>query len=323
MHRLTYIVVGGGTLKNNEKVIIANTRDDSLSIMDLTDWRKTETWNLKESIQLNKGINMQGIYLGPYELECDKEGNLYCTNVYDNSILKIRLEKKEIVDILAVGKHPTCIKYFENKLFIVNSDSNSISVVDVESFSLVENIQVGEKPIDIEIDEVNKRLYVANFYGQSIDVINLISHEKVSIKLNSNPVKMIIDNEQLFILTNINNGNSNTSNISILDLKEHRINDIKDIKGIFNNMLKISGREIVFITNMDNGYLYRMDIERRDLLSKTYLSGMPNKLGWNGKDLLIITNISKNSLTLFDINLNKVIGNIEVGSEPNGILILN
>lgn len=314
---------GGGTLKNNEKIIVANTRDDSLTFIDLTNWTKSETWNLKRSIQLKKGLNMQSIYLGPYELERDKEGNLYCTNVYDNSILKIDLVKREIIDILAVGKYPTCIKYFDKKLFIVNSDSNSISIIDVESFSLVENIQVGEKPVDIEIDEKNKRIYIANSCGQSIDVIDLIGHEKTTIKLKSNPVKIIIDNEQLFILTNVNNGALNTSNISIIDLKNHMRKDINHIEGIFNNMLKISGREIVFITNMDNGYLYRMDIERRDLLSKTYLSGMPNKLGWNGGDILFITNISKNCLTLFDINLNKVIDNIEVGIEPNGILILN
>lgn len=163
---------GGGTLKNREKVIVANTRDDTLTFIDLKNGSKTETWNLQRSIQSNKEINMHSIYLGPYELEQDEEGNLYCTNVYDNSILKIDLDKGEVVDILAVGKYPTCIKYFEKKLFIVNSDSNSISIIDTESFSLVENIQVGEKPVDIEIDEKANRIYIANSCRQSIDVID-------------------------------------------------------------------------------------------------------------------------------------------------------
>lgn len=124
-------------------------------------------------------------------------------------------------------------------------------------------------------------------------------------------------------MTNENNRSLNTSNICIIDLKTCSEKNTNNIKGIFNNMLKIRGREIVFVTNMDNGYLYRMDIERKDLISKTYLSGMPNKLAWDGGDVLYITNISKNILTLFDIKLNKVMDYVEVGREPNGILILN
>lgn len=317
---------GGGRVKNKRKIVVANTRDDSLTFIELENWTKIEKWNLKDSIKFNKNINMQSIYLGPYELECDMEGNLYCTNVYDNSILKIDLERKEIVDLLAVGKYPTCIKYFENKLFVANTDSNSISIVDVKDFLLVENIQVGEKPLDIEIDKENKMMYIANFSGQSIDIIDLKNYEKITIKLKDTPVKMTIYNGKLLILSNINNGSlnkSNISNISLIDLKDYRKENIKSFGGIFSNMLKLKGREIVFTTNMDNGYLYKIDIERRNLLSKTYLSGMPNKLEWDGNNLLFITNISKNFLTIFDINSNKVLDNIEVGNEPNSVFLLN
>ena len=317
---------GGGRVKNKRKIVVANTRDDSLTFIELENWTKIEKWNLKDSIKFNKNINMQSIYLGPYELECDMEGNLYCTNVYDNSILKIDLERKEIVDLLAVGKYPTCIKYFENKLFVANTDSNSISIVDVKDFLLVENIQLGEKPLDIEIDKENKMMYIANFSGQSIDIIDLKNYEKITIKLKDTPVKMTIYNGKLLILSNINNGSlnkSNISNISLIDLKDYRKENIKSFGGIFSNMLKLKGREIVFTTNMDNGYLYKIDIERRNLLSKTYLSGMPNKLEWDGNNLLFITNVSKNFLTIFDINSNKVLDNIEVGNEPNSVFLLN
>ncbi len=53
-------------------------------------------------------------------------------------------------------------------------------------------------------------------------------------------------------------------------------------------MLKINGSEIIFITNMDNGYLYRMNIAKGGLLSKVYLKGgMPNKLEWDGDNTLL------------------------------------
>lgn len=320
-HRLTYIVDGGGIL-NNQKVIVANTRDDSLIFIDLLNRNKTEILDLKELILCSGNMNMQNIYLGPYELEGDRQGNLYCTNIYDNSIVKIDLKERKVVDIMPVGKNPTCIKYFENNLFIVNSDSNSISIIDTGNFTLMENIKVGGKPVDIEIDERARKVYIASYYGQSIEVIDLISHDKTSIKIRNNPVKMIIEDNLMFLLTHINNGILDISNISIIDIVNNIELDTRNFKGIFNDMLIISEREIVFVTNMDNGYLYRMDIEKRDLSSKTYLSGMPNKLGWNGENILFITNTSNNVLTLFDINLNKVIDNIKVGKEPNGIFIL-
>lgn len=124
------------------------------------------------------------------------------------------------------------------------------------------------------------------------------------------------------MLTHINNGVTDISNLSIIDLTRNVEINIGNFKGIFNDMMIIRGREIVFVTNMDNGYLYRMDIESRDLSSKTYLSGMPNKLGWDGEDMLFITNTSNNVLTLFDIKQNRIVDNIKVGKEPNGIFVL-
>ena len=107
---------------------------------------------------------------------------------------------------MPVGKYPTCIRYYKSNLYIVNSDSNSVSVVEESSFSLLENIPVGEKPIDIEVDEKNDKLYIANGNGFSIDVIDLNGKGKERIKLVDNPVKLIIDDGIMYILSNVNNG---------------------------------------------------------------------------------------------------------------------
>ncbi|HSH36543.1 YncE family protein, partial [Schnuerera sp.] len=156
------------------KVLVANTGDDTLTFINLEN-NKREVLDLKEIIRLNnrKTIRLEGSFIGPYDIVINKEGYVYCTNVYDNSIFKIDLKKKKIVEILAVGSYPTCIKYFNKCLFITNTDSNSISIIDEEKFSLIENIPVGEKPTDIEVDKKNMNLYVVNSNGYSIDLISL------------------------------------------------------------------------------------------------------------------------------------------------------
>ncbi len=316
---------GGEVLILKEKVIVANTGEDTLSCIDLKNREVIETIDLKSTISSNKDtmLRVDSSFIGPYDMVSNGCGLIYCTNNYNNSIFKIGMESKKVLDILHVGSFPTCIKYFKEHLFIANTDSNSISIVEEKSFSLIENIPVGEKPMDIEIDETNMKIYVVNSNGYSMNIIDLKGKDNKLIRLNNNPVKIILEEESILILSIVNNGITSSSNISIMDRRSYKIQQSIDFKGIFSTMLKINGSEIIFITNMDNGYLYRMDIIRGDLLSKTYLKGMPNKLEWDRDNTIFISNISTNTLTLFDINTNKIIDNIKVGIEPNGILILD
>ena len=316
-------MVGGEALILNGKVIVANTGDDTLTCVDLKSREIIETIELKNIDIRTASFRQKGPFIGPYEMVSNGRGFIYCTNSYDNSISKIDIKDKKIIDMLYVGSYPTCIKHFGDRLYIANSDSNSVSVIDEEKFSLIENIPVGEKPMDIEIDEDNMKMYIANSNGYSINVIDLMGDENKVIKLKNNPVKIVLEEEHMYILFNVDNSITHDSNISVIDLKTYEMHGIFDIKGIFNTMLKINKSEIIFITNIDNGYLYRMDIKKRNLLSKSHLTGMPNKLEWDGDNTLFISNISTNRLTLFDIEENKIKCNIQVGKEPNGILILN
>lgn len=305
-------MVGGEALK----VIVANTGEDTLTYIDLKNRGVIETIELK-----NNGN--KGPFFGPYDMVANGKGYIYISNIYDNSIIKLDIKNRKVIDVLHVGSYPTCIKYFQNHLYVTNSDSNSISIIDERNFSLIENISVGEKPIDIEIDEKEMKIYVANSNESSINVIDLISKSNNTIRLDNNPIKIIIEGKYLYILFTINNDTINNSNISIINLKTYEKQNLINLEGIFSTMLKINSSEIIFLTNIDKGYLYRMDIEKKNLLSKTYLTGMPNKLDWDGQNLLFITNILTDTLTLFDTNENRIIKNIKVGQEPNGILILD
>ena len=305
--------------------MVANTGEDTLTYIDLKNREMIETIGLRNIISNHKDTmpRIDSSFIGPYDMVYNGCGFIYCTNNYNNSIFKIDIKSKKVVDLLHVGSFPTCIRNFKDYLFIANSDSNSISIVDEKSFSLIENIPVGEKPEDIEIDEDNMKMYVVNSNGHSINIIDLRGKDNRLVRLDNNPVKIIIEKESIFILSIVNNGITSNSNISIMDRKSYKIQESINFKGIFSTMLKINGSEIIFITNMDNGFLYRMNIIKGNLLSKTYLNGMPNKLEWDGDNTLFISNISTNTLTLFDINSDKVIDNIKVGMEPNGILLFD
>ena len=306
---------GGGILKSKGKVIIANTGDDTLTFLDSKKGKIIDVLDLK-SIKSNSPI-------GPYELINIGNNLLYCINIYDNSLYKINIDTKEILDAVYTGCYPSCIEYFKDNFYIVNTDSNSISVIDEKDFSLIESIPVGDKPTDIEIDKVNMKIYIANSNDCSISKIDLIRNESTTIKLKNNPLRIVLEENHMYILFNANSSPFYKSNISIMDLETLEIENIIDLKGIFNTMLKINNSEIIFTTNIGNGFLYRIDIKKGNLLSKANLLGIPNKLAWDGDETIYITNISNNTLTLFDIKTNSIIYNIKVGMEPNGILFFS
>src|SRR5690606_22701339 len=185
-----------------------------------------------------------------------------------------------------------------------------------------ENIPVGEKPIDIEIDEIQKKLYIANSNGSSINIIDLDEYKNQTIKLKNNPLKIIIEDEYMYILYSVNNGTINNSNISIMNLKNYSEEEIFQLKGIFTTMLKLNDKEIVFITSIDEGYICRLDIEKRNLLSKTKLMGMPNRIKWDRDNTIFITDIANDILYFFNIKENNLTDYIKVGKEPGGILII-
>jgi len=295
-------------------VLIANTGEDTLTYLDLRRGKIISTIDFKI---------LACSYIGPYELISNDGQIIYCTNIYDNSLYKINIDNGKIIDNIYIGSYPTCIRFFKKYFYITNTDSNSVSIVDSENFSLVENIPVGEKPIDMEIDEINEKLYIANSNNHSISRIDLKGNENFTINLKNNPLKMIIEGRQMYILSNANNSPIPKSNISLLDLDSLEERKFIELNGVFNTMIKINSSEIIFATNIDNGILYRMDIKKRNILSKTNLLGLPNKLVWDNHRTLYITNLSDNTLTLFDTETNNIVKTFKVGKEPNGILLLD
>lgn len=305
----------------NNKILIANTGEDSLTLIDLKNGFKTKTIFLSELIKENDEIQKND-HLGPFNMEQSKDGHIIITNSYDNSIIKIDLENIKLLKYIKVGRNPTVVRRFEEKIFVANTDSNSMSVLDDESFTLIEDISVGEKPTDIQIDKENSKLFVANGNCYTINVLDLNTEKMSSITIGTQPLKIIIEGEKIFVLSYINNGVTNFSNLSELGIENHQIKMSIDLRGIFDNIIKIKLNNIFYLSNVEDGYIYRVLTDKNINISKIYLGGMPSTMKWDGKNKIYITNIFNNELSVIDILTNQIITTLKVGKEPNGILLL-
>jgi len=304
---------------DNPKILVANTGEDSLFLKDK---KESKTINLKKLLKEYENSFQESEQLGPYDMVLGEKDIVYITNSYDNSIMKIDIENDRLLKYIKVGRNPTCIRKFNGKIYIANSDSNSISVVDEESFSLIEDISVGEKPTDIEIDEENLKVLIANGNCFTISILDLRKESISSIVLSKHPVKIIIEGKAIFILSYKNNGMTNYSNLSILDMETYKQIKNIDLKGIFGSFIKIRGKLEFYLTNVEDGYVYRIDLDKNLKISKTFLGGMPNNIIYDGGKKIYISNILNNDLTIIQSDINEIVDNFRVGKEPNGILLL-
>lgn len=309
------------------KVLVANTGDDSLTLIDLDKDFKTETIFLSELAGTCKEIRLQGRKgFGPFSLICSEDGNIIVTNSYDNSVMKIDLLNKHVLGLLTVGKNPTIIQKFQEKIYVVNTDSNSISVIDDRTFTHIEDIAVGEKPMDIQIDREGLRAYVPNGNCNIMNIFELNSETMEAISIGKQPIKIILEGKGLYILSYINNGVMNISNLTEMDILDHKIKGSIDLKGIFDNFVKLEEDKIFYLSSAEDGYIYRIEAQEGDYKNikktKVYLGGMPSGIKWDGGTKLYITNILKDKISIIDILTNQTIKELGVGKEPNGILLL-
>lgn len=308
---------------NSNKILIANTGEDSLTIINLGNGCGIETIFLSELIQEYGHIPVEkSSQLRPMGLELSEDGYILVTNSYDDSIMKIDLVNMCILGFVKVGKNPTAIADFQGKTYVVNTDSNSISVVDTETFALLEDIAVCEKPTDIKIDKKNHKCFVANSNCYSINVLDLTCEKVETIILGKQPIKIILEGEKIFILSYINNGTMNVSNITELSSQDYEIKKSIDLKGIFDDFIKIKEEEIFYLSSADDGYVYRIMIDKNVKITKIYLGGMPGTIKWDGGTKLYTANILNDEISIIDMSTNKVVKKLRVGKEPGGILLL-
>lgn len=300
----------------SRKIITANSGEDTLTIIDRKSYCNKKTINLKELIV------WKGERFGPSDMAINDLDQLLIINSYDDSLIILDLFTNAIIDIIKLGRFPNAIKIFNESIFVLNSDSNCLTILEEDSLNIIENIYIGGKPTGIEIDRERNRVYIPISDEYSIGILNLDNFQLAKIKLQAQPLKVILDDNIIYILSYVNNGTTNFSCILALGAEDDKIIWSKKIKGIYYDFFKREGEDYIYLVNPEDGYLYGFNIEIKELEKIIYLGGMPNKIVSDNKEELYITDLLNNNIIIVDILTRKKIKKIRVGKEPQGILLL-
>lgn len=319
MHRLLYRI--GGVFLYKDKLITANIGDDSISLIDIESPRNITNVFLKELKYKNGSFiaNLIRKKMGPLDLVMDENSNLIILNSYDESVIRVDINNGYFEKIANTGKNPVCIKIFNGKIYVLNCDSNSLSIIDEMTKELFEEIYLGEKPTDLQIDKIENKLFIANSNRNNITVLNLHDYSIENIKLNSQPIKIIIGKEDIFVLSYLNNGVINFSELSIINKDTKKITNVS-IKGIFIDIINL-GEDVFLLTNPEDGYLYKL--KNHDLKKYIFLSGMPNTMAMDyDRNYLYVTDLLNNYVLFIDLKKSMITDKIRVGKDPQSIILL-
>ncbi|MBS4539234.1 hypothetical protein GOQ27_12230 [Clostridium sp. D2Q-11] len=306
------------------KLLVANTASNSLTCIDILNGHKSIEFKYSDMISPNirSKIDEKTFNIGTHQIFNSSISNIiYTVNSYSNSIFKIDISSKQILDVVYVGCCPNHIELYKGNIYVTNSDSNSISIIEEKDFDLITNIPVGEKPHDLKIDRLRDKLYIANSNGYSITIIDLLNNKDERILMDIHPLHFYILDENMFILSCQCNGERKSS-ISLFNLDSKKVFRRIYIDESLLDMTVLVERNIIFTTNAGDGCLYKIDYENQEIIDKINIGGMPNNVLWDKNKLLYITNSLDDCVVVFDINESKIVKQIPVGKDPNGLIFI-
>lgn len=301
----------------SKKIITTNLEEDSLSIIEKSYNPRSDTLYLKDLIlEKNLVINKKG----PIDLLIDKE-KLLVINSEDDSLFEIDIQARRIISITKLGRCPTNIGIYEDKIYIINSDSNSLTIMDSRKMEVVETISLGNNPSSLAIDHIYKRIFISNFEGSSISIIE-IKGKKIDYPIEDQPLKVKIYGDYIYILSILNSSNRHGSKLSLIDRRQLRPVDSIYLKGLFYDFVKIHKMDQIYLINPEDGYLYKLEEAEKKIKKALYLGGLARKILYDGKEHLYINDIVNNEILIVNIDKNIIEYRIKVGREPQGILLV-
>lgn len=298
----------------SKRIITANSGEDSLSIIDYGDRINVENIELKKFLPKNKKLR-------PIYLTLDKNKNILLLNSWDNSLFRLNIKGKSLLNSITTGRYPSSLSLFKGKIYVLNSDSSSISVIDEKEFVNIENVFLAGYLTDMELDRVKRKLYIVNWGKNSISIMDIDTGGIKNLHFLFKPFKIIIEGRYLFILSFSNNKYVNYCNLYKFDLKTFKIIGSVKIKGVFYDFSKLANKDRFVLIDAQTSYIFELNYKEESIVNKRYIGGLQSRV-LSDKENIYVNDLINNQIIILDLYTYKIKNKIRVGKEPQGIFLL-
>jgi YVTN family beta-propeller protein len=172
-----------------------------------------------KTLDLLETIDVPGIVV---ESVLSHDGRtLYLSNFRRSSVMFVDVASKRVTREIKTGTHPKilALSHDGRSLFAANWASHSVTQIDVGSGEVVRTLDVGRQPRGMVTTRSGK-LYVANFYGDSIDVFEgkaLGDKHRLSVCKCPRHLALSPDEKTIYISC------LNASQVHVLDLESETV----------------------------------------------------------------------------------------------------
>ncbi|MGQ0566700.1 MAG: YncE family protein [Gemmobacter sp.] len=99
-------------------------------------------------------------------------GHAFVTNVLGNSVSVIDLDTDTVTATIPVGERPYAVAFAAGRGFVTNQYGASITVFDAVTYGIVGEIATGDYPEGIAATADGRRILVANWFSDNVQVID-------------------------------------------------------------------------------------------------------------------------------------------------------
>lgn len=230
----------------------------------------------------------------------------------------VDVEKKEVINTLAVGKFPQEMFYdkLTNAMYITNQISDSISVIDLAAEKVIQTIDAGKSPQGIAV--IKNKVYVANLLENKVLVINKeLGYIEKEINVGKAPSQIILSEDQrkIYVL------NKDSGDITVISTDIDATVDVWYAGDKPERFAFSPYEKFIYVTSL-NGLITILPLkhpkeysEVRAGLGSSAIAFTPNNI------LSAVVNSDDNTVSLISIANDLLLGTIEVGVNPSDIAI--
>jgi YVTN family beta-propeller protein len=220
-----------------DKLLVANSYNNSLSIIDVEEEKEVENYfigmhcngvevfednayvicgELNSIIVFNliKNKIVEQIPCGsyPHSICIDKtKGLIAVSNMHSDSITLVDCKDRESIRNIKVSTYPTKTIFNEGGQYILVCESNmgvkesgTVSIIEEKSLKLLVRVKVGNSPVDIDCDK--NYCYVSNFGDGTVSIVDIIKLKEVKrIKVGGMPRGIMKKDKYIYVGDNYNN----------------------------------------------------------------------------------------------------------------------
>ncbi|NLJ41206.1 MAG: hypothetical protein GX352_06330 [Clostridiales bacterium] len=302
-------------MNNSPIIVVANTGDSSISVIDSRTWEEIDRIGLVPSS-------------GPYDLvAASTEGQVLTSNYYSDSISKIDILTGQMLGSVIIGRRPCYMSYDKERglAFVTNSDSDSISVVDAYEMKLVSQVTVGSLPQGIDFDPFTQNLAIANINSNEVFIVDTRDFFiRGKIKMEGYPFQVKYSNNGRGLYVSCATPqNCDASSIAHMDTVDYKVIHEFKLGGMPGRLLNTKEDGYLLVASMSSGGIEIIDLKNKRLESKMAINGMTHGIAMDAEEKYVyITNPDDDSINVIDWRRADRIKTIKVGKEPNGILII-